>query len=102
VLVSTLTHKTLACGRSVADVSLGLITLPTLVVAHRDDACACTPSVDASAVIARLTGTLTKEALYFSGGDPPLSAPCDARSQHGFFGIEATVVAAIANWINTH
>ena len=38
----------------------------------------------------------------FSGGNKPVSDPCDAAAQHGYFGIEASVVKAIADWIKSH
>jgi hypothetical protein len=102
VFTSTLTHKSMGCPKSVGDVSLGFIRLPTLIVSHRDDACTCTPSVDADALSSALTGTSVKEVQLFTGGDPPISAPCQAKSQHGYFGIEATVVGASAAWIKAH
>jgi hypothetical protein len=32
----------------------------------------------------------------------PRSRPCEALSQHGFFGIEPQVVDAAARWIRAH
>jgi hypothetical protein len=40
-----------------------------------------------------------KELLTFEGGDAPVSGPCDARAPHGYFGLDAQVVAAIVTWI---
>jgi hypothetical protein len=36
------------------------------------------------------------------GGAPPTSAPCEAKSQHGFFGIEAEAVDTIAKFIRAN
>ena len=35
----------------------------------------------------------------FSGGQPPESEPCEARSPHGFWGLDPAVVGAITGWI---
>ena len=102
VLTSSLTHKSLGCLVAVHDVPLSSIRLPALIVSHRDDACTCTPAIDANALLARLTNSPIKEVFIRTGGDPPLSGPCDARSPHGFFGIESIVVSDIASWIKSH
>jgi hypothetical protein len=47
----------------------------------------------------RLTGVLKKELLAFSGGDLSVTDPCEAMSYHGFLGLDAEVVTAIASWI---
>lgn len=106
VLTSTMTQLDGAghCGKSVYDASLNAITAPVLVVSHRDDGCACSPGIPEIGVtlLARLTASTVKEHKVFTGGDAPKSGPCDARSQHGYFGIEADVVKTIADWIKSH
>jgi len=37
--------------------------------------------------------------LMFEGGDDPISKPCQARSAHGFLGIEEKVVDATVRWM---
>jgi hypothetical protein len=37
--------------------------------------------------------------MLFSGGSPPISDPCEARSAHGFLGLEAEVIGQIAGWM---
>ena len=39
------------------------------------------------------------ETVLLDGGSPPLSEPCQARSQHGFLGIEDQAVNGIAQFI---
>jgi hypothetical protein len=34
-----------------------------------------------------------------SGGLPPKSRPCEARSAHGYFGVEAETIQRIADWM---
>jgi hypothetical protein len=105
VLTSTLT--TLAagyCGKSVYDAALDAIQGPVLVASHRDDGCPCTPggTGPGSKLLAALSGASAKEHKIFTGGSPPISAPCAARAPHGFFGIEGNVVKTVADWIKSH
>ena len=105
VLTSTITVLDPGhCGKTVYEASLAAIKSPVLIVSHRDDGCACSPGGSAAGakLIGALSGTAAKEHKIFTGGDPPLSAPCNARSPHGYFGIEAMVVKSIADWIEMH
>jgi pimeloyl-ACP methyl ester carboxylesterase len=86
-------------GLSVFDVDLARIRVPALLVHHRDDACIASPFAAMETVRARLTGTTRVELLGFTGGDSPRSGPCDPLAPHGFLGIEAQVVDAIAAWM---
>jgi len=99
VLTSTVTRQGRERPESVGDVRLKDIRVPTLVVHHRDDACRGTPYADTPALLRDLASTPRRELLTFSGGDPPQSGPCDARAAHGYVGLDAEVVAAIARWI---
>jgi hypothetical protein len=86
----------------VASMALDQITVPTLIVSHRHDGCSLTPASDASKLTARLTKARKVEVALLSGGDPPQSGPCEAKSQHGFLGIEAKAVDTIAAFIKTN
>jgi pimeloyl-ACP methyl ester carboxylesterase len=86
----------------VASMALGRITVPTLIVSHRDDGCRLTPASDASKLTARLTKARKVEVALLGGGDPPQSEPCEAKSQHGFLGIEANAVDTIAAFIKAN
>jgi hypothetical protein len=70
-------------------------------VHHRQDACRATPYADTIALLRDMAGAPRRELLTFEGGAPPQSGPCDARAPHGYFGLDAEVVAAIAKWIST-
>jgi hypothetical protein len=105
VLTSTMTQLAAQhCGKSVYDATLSAISVPVLVVSHSDDGCACSPGNAAvnNKLLAALGGAPAKEQKVFSGGNAPVSGPCDARAQHGYFGIEASVVKTIADWIKSH
>ncbi len=86
----------------VYDVDLKRVRGPVLIQIHRDDACAFTAPSNAPELKAALTAAGPVDILTYSGGDRPRSGPCEARAQYGFFGIEATVVNAAADWILSH
>jgi hypothetical protein len=78
-----------------------LLDLPTLVMWHVDDDCVVTPP---SAVPPFKTwwesGTdLRLARKSFTGGAPPESGPCEAKSPHGFWGLDQQVVDTATAWI---
>jgi pimeloyl-ACP methyl ester carboxylesterase len=105
VLTSTITRskphwKIVGSHRDgVASMALSRITVPTLIVSHRHDGCDITPAADAPKLRGRLTKAKKVEVALLDGGAPPVSAPCEARSRHGFFGIEGQAVDTIAKFI---
>jgi pimeloyl-ACP methyl ester carboxylesterase len=101
VLTSTVTRQGRELPESIGDVRLKDIRVPTLVVHHQNDACRATPYSDIPGLLRDLSSTPRRELLSFDGGDPPRSGPCDAFAAHGYLGLDAEVVAAIAKWITT-
>ena len=78
-----------------------LLDLPTLVLWHVDDECFVTPP---SAVPLFKTwwesGTDRRLARKsFTGGAEPQSGPCEAKSPHGFWGLDQQVVDVATAWI---
>src|SRR5262249_26142747 len=106
VLTSTITRAmpegTLAKSHpnGVASMALEKITVPTLIVSHRKDACKITPAADAPKLSERLTKASRVEFALLDGGDPPLSDPCRAMAPHGYFGVEAEAVDTITKFIS--
>ena len=86
----------------VASMALQEITVPTLIVSHKHDGCAITPAADAPKLSKRLTKAGTVNIALLDGGDPPQSEPCEAKSQHGFLGIEDKAVNAIAVFVKAN
>jgi predicted alpha/beta-hydrolase family hydrolase len=99
VLTSTVTRQGRERQESVGDVRLKDIRVPTLLVHHRRDACPGTPYADTVGLMRDLRSTPRRELLTFDGGDAPQSGPCEARAAHGYVGLDAEVVEAIARWI---
>ena len=60
-----------------------------------------TPS-GAKRLAARLTGSSDVGLEDFGGGLTPRSNPCNAKSEHGFYGIEDEVVSRIATFSRAH
>ncbi len=86
----------------VASMALGQITVPALIVSHRKDGCNITPAADAPKLSGRLKKARRVETVLIDGGDPPISEPCQAKSQHGFLGVESKAVDAIAQFIKAN
>ncbi len=86
----------------VASMALPQVTVPTLVLSHRKDACDITPAADAPKLIRRLTAAKKAESALLDGGNPPQSEPCEAKAAHGYFGIEAQAVNTIANFVKSN
>lgn len=71
---------------------------PTLVVHHRDDACSHTPP-EAVATF-RAWGGSRVRVIWLEGGHDD-GDPCQAKSAHGFSGIDPVVVEVISHWVRT-
>lgn len=101
VLTSSLTRGGVHNYDSLRDIDLGAITVPTLIVHNKKDECRFTPFSDAQALSAQLTAVKVKAFRAFDGGRSESDA-CQAKSYHGYLGIEAPVVASIVDWIKSH
>jgi pimeloyl-ACP methyl ester carboxylesterase len=86
----------------VASMALEEITVPTLIVSHRKDSCKITPAADEPKLSKRLTKASKVEFALLDGGDPPLSDPCGAKAQHGYFGIEEEIINTIAKFVSSN
>ena len=86
----------------VASMALPQILVPVLIVSHSKDGCKFTPAADAPKLKGRLTKAARTEIELLDGGAAPVSDPCEAKSQHGFFGIEAKAVDTIARFIKVN
>ncbi len=100
ILTSSVTRENKR-GPGIIQMGLGTITIPTLVVSHKDDGCHVTPASDTPEVVKSLTASSHAKAKYFSGGRE-VSHPCRGKSHHGFLGIEKKVVKSIARFISNH
>ena len=105
VLSSTITrskpHWKIAKSHSdgVASMPLGKVAVPTLILSHKNDACDITPAADAPKLTKALGKSGRVETVLLDGGSKPESEPCEAKAEHGFWGIEDKAVAAIATFV---
>jgi hypothetical protein len=72
---------------------------PVLIVHHVYDECRVTPYHGAMELKKRLTESPKVDLVGVTGVIPPASGPCEALSNHGFYGMEKPVVRAITDWI---
>ncbi len=72
---------------------------PVLIVHHVHDPCRVTPYHGAVELKNRLTESSKVDLLGVTGGIPAASGPCEALSNHGFYGMEQPVVRVITDWL---
>lgn len=89
-----------------ANAEASKIGIPTLLVQHKDDACAGAGFGEAQALFDALAQAPRKDLLGVSGGRDRDSrragqpgAGCSPFARHGFNGIETLVVSGIADWL---
>jgi len=87
-------------ARAVPAMALDRIDVPTLFVHHRRDACRLCDFSAAESTLARVASAPRKALIAMDGGITQ-GDPCEAFAYHGFNGIEAEAVAAIARWIGS-
>ena len=104
VLTSTLTRPggKPELKETVFAANLAAINVPVLILSHTGDQCNLTPPADNANVKAALKGSPKVEVQTVSGGLPPISPACEAKAEHGFYGIEDQVVAQVSGWIKSN
>lgn len=104
ILTSTLTRQggKPNLKETVYDANLAAINVLVLIFSHTGDKCELTPPGDGASLKAALKSSPKVEVATASGGLAPISPPCEAKAEHGFYGIEPAVVAQIANWIKSN
>lgn len=82
------------------NIDLTEIDDPVLIVHHVFDDCRVTPYLGAMELKARLTESPMVNLVGVTGVIPPASGPCDALSNHGFYGMDKPVVKVITDWLS--
>lgn len=85
-------------SRPVPNINLSKLTLPTLVVHHKQDVCRVSTYSDLPLLMGKLSSVSRKELILVDGG-VNLGDPCEAQAYHGFNGLDEEVVGKIAAWI---
>jgi hypothetical protein len=87
----------------VASLELEDVTVPTLIVSHAQDACDLSPADGTEKLKKRLGNAKTVDVVVLKGGEAGESQqPCGSMSPHGFLGVEADAVDAIAKFIKAN
>ena len=99
-----LTSSISAAGRSAPNgglsaLDLGLVHVPVLVMDDTLDACPTSPPGNATMLARRMRSSPRVATVLIPGGNTPESAPCDALSYHGYFGVEGQAVTTITAFI---
>jgi len=84
---------------TVFDAHPAQVNVPALVIANSDDRCRVAPPQEAANIAAAMTTAHSATVLPVSGGDQRSSRDCGSLSPHGYYGIETSVVSAVASWI---
>jgi hypothetical protein len=98
VLTSTVTTSARLNPTTVFDVPLRNVNVPVLIIHHRNDGCEFATYRGAKRLAGAFPNSSHVELLDFDGGRPKESADCEPLAPHGYYGIEARVVDAIASW----
>jgi hypothetical protein len=99
VLTSSMAVQTRRAAPIYASVDVAAITVPTLFVHNKEDACPACAFDAVPALMERFVNAHKKALITVTGGSPPQSEPCEALSRHGYLGIEDEVVGDIVRWI---
>jgi len=99
VLTSTVTRegRTRGLAHRASEAPLQEVSVPVLLVHHKDDGCYVTPYDAMPALMAALTAA-PRVALVTAQGGSSNGNPCHT-GYHQFLGIEAAVTKDIADWI---
>ena len=95
---TTLTHDKI---RAVPDLPIQRISIPVLVVHHRQDDCPYCRFADLPRLMNGLAGAPVKDLIAIDGGISK-GDPCEAFAHHGFNGKEQETVERIAAWIRAN
>ena len=99
VLTSSVTVWSRSMRESLRDVRLENLRVPVFVVHHATDSCPASLPHEADRLMPLLTGAPRTAIRFFKGGATPRSGPCEPFAPHGYLGLEADVIAAIAAFI---
>jgi pimeloyl-ACP methyl ester carboxylesterase len=100
VLTSSTTSKPVPAAHPVTDAALDQVTVPTLFVHHKGDACRVTPYGAIPGVMASMKQAKVVDLITIEGGENR-GSPCHS-GYHQFLGIEAEVTRRIADWIKRY
>ncbi|MBZ0134151.1 MAG: alpha/beta hydrolase [Rhodocyclaceae bacterium] len=100
VLTASTTRAPVSQAHSVLTAPLHEVTVPALIVHHKQDACHVTPFSAMPELMAALKSAKTVELIEAEGGTNN-GSPCHS-GHHQFQGIEAAVTKDIADWIRRY
>lgn len=98
VLTAAVTQRPVVQAHPVTDAPLDQVTVPVLLVHHKNDGCQVTPYAAMPNLLAALKSSKKAELISVEGGSRGSGTPCGG-GHHQFLGIESAVTQSIAEWI---
>lgn len=98
VLTASVTSKKTG---AIATQDIGKISVPTLVVHHKNDACKICVPHEAARITNGLKSAPVKKFQMVEGGSDAVGDPCEAQHWHGFINYEKETVQLISQWIKS-
>lgn len=98
VLTAAVTKRLSSQAHPVTDAPLGDVTVPVLLLHHRQDGCVVTPFAAMPELLAAFRSAAKAELIPVEGGERGSGPPCGG-GHHQFLGIEEAVTQTIAEWI---
>jgi dienelactone hydrolase len=80
---------------------IGDIKLPVYLIYHEKDRCSFTPSSSAARFKPLLKSAARVDIKILKGGSAGTGNPCEAKSHHGYLGIDDVVVGTVTEWLKT-
>jgi hypothetical protein len=96
-MIAHITDKQPSAERMVG--RLDQIKQPVLLVFHEKDGCSYTPAASAAHAKSLFRAAAKVDVVILSGGTAGQGDPCEARSPHGFLGLDDKVVGTISQWL---
>ncbi|MBK6631908.1 MAG: alpha/beta hydrolase [Betaproteobacteria bacterium] len=98
VLTASVTQRPVVQAHPVTDAPLDQVTVPVLLVHHKNDGCQVTPYAAMPDLLAALKSSRKTELIGVEGGSRGSGTPCGG-GHHQFLGIESAVTQSIVEWI---
>jgi predicted esterase len=97
VILTSSVFSATANGAGLTGANFGELSTPLLWVHHENDPCKYTQYRDARRYAEKSMSPL----VTVRGGGPETGGACQARSHHGYVGVEREVVLAMRSWVTT-
>jgi len=99
ILTSSMTQDN-EKGSNIFDFQLEKINIPVFIASHKKDGCSVTPPSDLNILESKLQNAKPLVKKLYDGGSSKSKNPCQAKTYHGFLGIEKNVLHDMIEFVN--